>query len=49
MRELGMHGVRRGKGVRTTVPARDDQRAGDLLNRDFTASAPNTRWVADFT
>jgi putative transposase len=22
---------------------------GDLLNRDFTAPAPSTRWVADFT
>jgi putative transposase len=49
MRELGMNGVRRGKGVRTTVPAKDGHRAGDLLDRDFTAPAPNIRWVADFT
>ena len=49
MRDLGMNGVRRGKGVRTTVPVKDGNRAGDLLNRDFTAPAPNTRWVADFT
>jgi putative transposase len=49
MRDLGMNGVRRGQGVRTTVPAKDGHRANDLLNRDFTASAPNTRWVADFT
>ncbi len=49
MRDLGMNGVRRGKGVRTTVPAADGRRAGDLLNRDFTAPAPNARWVADFT
>ena len=49
MRDLGMNGVRRGKGVRTTVPASDGHRAGDLLDRDFTAPAPNTRWVADFT
>lgn len=49
MRDLGMNGVRRGKGVRTTVPAKDGRRAGDLLDRDFTAPAPNTRWVADFT
>ena len=49
MRDLGMNGVRRGKGVRTTVPAKDGVRAGDLLDRDFTAPAPNTRWVADFT
>jgi putative transposase len=49
MRELGMNGVRRGKGIRTTVPAKDGNRAGDLLDRDFTAPAPNQRWVADFT
>jgi len=49
MRQEGMSGVRRGKGVRTTVPAKDGKRAGDLLDRDFTATAPNTKWVADFT
>jgi transposase InsO family protein len=49
MRELGMNGIRRGKRVRTTVPARDGNRAGDLLDRDFTATAPNRVWVADFT
>ena len=47
--ERGMNGVRRGKGARTTVPAKDGRRAGDLLDRDFTAPAPNIRWVADFT
>ncbi|UTX33999.1 IS3 family transposase [Micrococcus luteus] len=49
MRVAGMNGVRRGRPVRTTVPAKDGCRAGDLLNRDFTAAAPNTKWVADFT
>jgi transposase InsO family protein len=49
MRELGMNGIRRGRQVRSTVPGRPARRAGDLLNRDFTAPAPNTRWVADFT
>jgi len=49
MRQLGLAGVRRGRKVRTTVPGRDGQRAGDLLRRDFTAPAPNRRWVADFT
>jgi transposase InsO family protein len=49
MRDLGMNGVRRGKAVRTTIPAKDSHRAGDLLDRDFTAPAPNLRWVADFT
>jgi transposase InsO family protein len=49
MRDLGVNGVRRGRGVRTTIPAKDGCRAGDLLDRDFTAPAPNRRWVADFT
>jgi transposase InsO family protein len=49
MRDLGMNGVRRGKAARTTIPAKDGRRAGDLLDRDFTAPAPNLRWVADFT
>ncbi|WP_230298711.1 IS3 family transposase [Actinomadura coerulea] len=49
MRELGLHGARRGRKVRTTI--RDDrhERATDLLRRDFTAGSPNRRWVADFT
>ena len=49
MRNLGLSGVRRSKGVRTTIPAKDGRRAGDLLNRDFTAEAPNRTWVMDFT
>jgi len=49
MRQEGMSGVRRGKTIRTTVPAKDGRRATDLLDRDFTAAAPNTKWVADFT
>ena len=49
MRLLDLSGVTRSKGVRTTVPGKDGVRAGDLLNRDFTAPAPNRVWVADFT
>jgi putative transposase len=49
MRILGVQGVRRGKKVRTTIPAKDGRRAGDLLDRDFTAAAPNRVWVADFS
>jgi putative transposase len=49
MRGLGLRGVRRGRKIRTTVPGKDGQRAGDLLGRDFAAPAPNRRWVADFT
>jgi transposase InsO family protein len=47
MRALGLSGIRRAKGVRTTIPAKDGRRAGDLLNRDFTACAPNRTWVMD--
>jgi len=49
MRSLGLVGIRRAKGVRTTIPAADGTRAGDLLDRDFTAPAPNLVWVTDFT
>ncbi len=48
IRSLGLAGVRRDKGIRTTIPAKDGKRAGDLLDRDFTASAPNKVWVSDF-
>jgi transposase InsO family protein len=49
MRTLGLEGVRRAKTVRTTIPGKDGKRAGDLLDRDFTAPAPNRVWVTDFT
>jgi putative transposase len=49
MRQLGLAGVRRGRKVRTTVPGKGGHRASDLVGRDFTAPAPNRRWVADFT
>jgi putative transposase len=48
MRELGMQGVGRGKTPRTTIPGKDSTRAGDLLDRHFTAPAPNRVWIADF-
>lgn len=49
MKALGLKGIRRAKGVRATIPGKDGKRAGDLLNRDFTAAAPNRTWVIDFT
>ncbi len=49
MRTLGLEGIRRAKKLRTTIPDPDGKRAGDLLNRDFTAAAPNRVWVTDFT
>jgi len=49
MRSLGLSGIRRDKSIRTTIPAKDGIRAGDLLNRDFTAPRPDHTWVMDFT
>ncbi len=45
MRALGLVGVTREKTVRTTVRAKDGARAGDLVNRDFTAPRPDHTWV----
>ena len=50
MRELGIAGAAaRRKRPRTTVPDAAGPRPADLLARDFTAPAPNRRWVADIT
>ena len=49
MRALGLQGIRRSKGIRTTIPSKNGKRAGDLLDRDFTAPAPDRTWVMDFT
>ncbi len=50
MRAHGIQGAkRRGKPWRTTTPDPDARRRPDLVNRDFTASAPNELWVADFS
>ena len=46
----GIQGAkRRGKPWRTTVPDPSASRRPDLVNRDFTASAPDRLWVGDFT
>jgi putative transposase len=49
MRRLGISGAVRGKIKRTTVPAAVAARPGDLVERRFTALAPNRLWVADLT
>ena len=49
MRGEGMNGLIRGLSTRTTVPGKDGKRAGDQLNRDFSAPHPNHAWVIDFT
>jgi putative transposase len=49
MRRLGLRGTRRGRRTRTTIPAKDQARPPDLVNRDFRAPAPNRLWVVDLT
>ena len=49
MRQMGLHGVVRGKPKRTTVGSDHDQRPLDLVRRVFHADRPNQLWVADFT
>jgi putative transposase len=50
MRDEGLSGVVRGRRHRTTIPGgKNSRRAPDLLDRDFTAGAPNRKWVTDFT
>ena len=49
MRAMGLRGVVRGKGVRTTVSDKAAPCPLDRVNRDFRAPRPNALWVADFT
>jgi transposase InsO family protein len=47
MRQVGVAGIRLRRRVRTTIPEPTDQKVPDLLRRDFTAPAPNCRYVGD--
>jgi transposase InsO family protein len=49
MRRLGLRGVIRGKGVRTTMPDAKAPCPLDKVNRVFRADRPNRLWVSDFT
>jgi putative transposase len=50
MRANGICGAkRRGKPWRTTRPDEAARRRPDLVDRDFTATAPDELWVADIT
>jgi transposase InsO family protein len=50
MRAHGIQGAkRRGKPWRTTTPDPSATRPRDLVERDFSAEAPNRLWLADFT
>ena len=49
MRAEGLRGASRSKRRFTTHSDPTAPRAPDLLHRDFTATRPNHKWVADFT
>ena len=49
MRAAGIAGYRRRRRVKTTVADPADQKVPDLLNRDFTAAAPQPEYVGDIT
>jgi putative transposase len=49
MGELDLAGTVRGKRRRTTFPDEISQRPADLVERNFSAAAPNRLWVADLT
>ena len=49
MRALGLEGVSRRRHTRTTVRGRDARPAPDLVEREFSADAPDRLWVADIT
>lgn len=49
MRALGLQGVVRGRGYKTTIPDDAAARPADLVQREFTATRPNQLWVADIT
>jgi len=49
MRQMGLVGRVRGKKKRTTIADPASPRPADLVERQFTATAPNQLWVADLT
>ena len=49
MREMNICGVSRRKSTQTTVKARQDRKAPDLVKRDFTVATINKLWVAAIT
>lgn len=49
MTELGIAGASGRKRIRTTDSNHDNPVAENVLDRDFTATGPNQRWVTDIT
>lgn len=49
MRQEGLQGVSRRRGIHTTIRDAAAVAAPDLVDRDFGATSPNQLWVADIT
>jgi putative transposase len=49
MKRAGLRGLSRAKGPRTTIPGTGPDSRPDLVERAFTATAPDQLWVADIT
>ena len=49
MKDLGLRGISRAKGPRTTVAGSGPDTRPDLVERQFRADAPDQLWVADIT
>ncbi len=49
MQKLGLRGIQAKKFKRTTDSSHNKPTAPDLINQDFTAAAPNQKWVSDLT
>lgn len=49
MRDMGLHGVIRGRPIRTTIRDKAAPCPLDRVNRVFHAPAPNRLWLSDFT
>jgi len=49
MKDLGLRGISRAKGPRTTVPGTAPDTRKDLVERAFAADCPDRLWVADIT
>ncbi|MEM1095114.1 MAG: IS3 family transposase [Bacteroidota bacterium] len=49
MQKAGLCGLSRRRRVKTTTRSAKDEQRPDLVERDFTADAPDQLWVADIT
>jgi len=49
MHRMGLRGVMRGKGVKTTIADKDADCPLDYVKRQFHAERPNQLWLSDFT